>query len=132
MDIISSFLPQISCIKGWYRLLNMILPPQMSKMHEHAMSAGLWVAKRERPKAIIGDTNFFDAIICGLSAPKGAIIMRCLLVQPSLQQHFTTHLPWSELHVGYGFHTPGTCHSMERKVNRYDKKLSLHTMRKRE
>lgn len=55
--------------------LNIILPPQMSKMHEHAVRAGLWVAKRERSKAVIGNINFFDAIIHVLNTPKGAIII---------------------------------------------------------
>lgn len=48
----------------------------MSKMHEHALRPGLWVAKKEKSKAVIADTNFSDAIIHGLNIPKGAIIIR--------------------------------------------------------
>lgn len=56
--------------------LDIILPPQMSKMHKHAVRAGLWVAEKERSKALIGNINFFHAIMHGLNTPRGAIIIR--------------------------------------------------------
>lgn len=59
-----------------YRLLNIILPPQMSKMLEHAMRTVLWVAKKERSKAVVGDINIFDTIIHYLNTPERAIIIR--------------------------------------------------------
>lgn len=55
--------------------LNIILPPQMSKMHEHAVRAGLWW-QREGSKAVTGNIDFFDAIIHVLHTPKEAIIIR--------------------------------------------------------
>lgn len=48
----------------------------MSKMPEHTMRTVLWVAKKERSKAVIGDINFYDAVIHGLNTPEGAIIIR--------------------------------------------------------
>lgn len=48
----------------------------MSKMYKHAVRAGLWVTKRERYKAVIGNINFFHAIMHGLHTPKGAITVR--------------------------------------------------------
>lgn len=76
---ISSFLPQISCIERTVQTLNIFLPPRMSEMHKHAVSAGLWVAKRERSQAVTGNIYFFYVLIhdLPLTSSKQSLILYC-------------------------------------------------------